>query len=988
MKRIFVSFLITLGLLLVVTTATLYSHSGNRLIWQLATNNLPELKGEFIQGSFRQGWQFKSLSWHGEAMIIDIQALFLSWQPSRILRGELIIDEVIADSIKMVDLSINEEKETKADRSAIVIPAFEMPLSLELKQLDIRSLEYSQGDNTQLLESLTLSAHAEHQQLTIRQFELNQGAGNVHLEGQLGWQDGFNWQGALSFKEINPEQWFSDYPGVLSGHLSTTAFYNKDQWHLSINPANISGELRHFPVTVTGSLGVNSEEKITANNLSLKMGQNRLQLNGQLEQDWTLTGLIDAPELTAVYPQLNGNLSGDFKLSGSRQSPRFDYKLSSDRLALGDVELSGLFSSGTITNLQTAEGRASITLENLLLDKQPLENIQLSLAGNKQQHRLSVHTGGIVTSDLQVEGSLDNQHWQGQVSALNLSSLLGDWNLQKAFSLKVTQENVQSSPFCVDSRPTTLCFGEGMAEQHNARIDFDLQQLDLARFTPLFPERFVWRSALNASGNIVFSDGNPLATIKINTGAGRFGSASLLADYETLQIDASIDGNQFKAGLDFLSRELGNARLDLDVSDINQSRKLNGQLTINELMLNPFQPLIPDTQHLNGIVTADLQLKGSVENPLLEGKVVVDKAALDNEICQISDMTTQLLMTGSASTISSQLKVGGGSAEVAGSMSWHGGEIEGQIKLTGQELYCEFGGIAHVWSSPDLTLTLDEPPLLSGTLSIPKTRIKVKSLPEQAITSSDDVRIMGADDQEEPQGTQQLALNATIFLGSDVRLSAYGLTSRLTGKLTLSQTGEQPLSGQGVISLSGGRYRYLGQDLVIKEGQFLFQGPLDSPFFTVNAQRHPDATADRVKVGVKVSGSMHAPNWSVYSTPNMPQQEQLSYLVRGRGMQSSSNDGMQSALLGLGLSELGSSTTELGDRVGIKDFSIDTTGQGKDTQVSVGGYIAPGLKMQYGSGVFSSVSEVKIRYEFFPRVYLQVISGLGQALDVFYRFSF
>ncbi|MET4759275.1 translocation/assembly module TamB domain-containing protein [Endozoicomonas sp. NE40] len=302
-------------------------------------------------------------------------------------------------------------------------------------------------------------------------------------------------------------------------------------------------------------------------------------------------------------------------------------------------------------------------------------------------------------------------------------------------------------------------------------------------------------------------------------------------------------------------------------------------------------------------------------------------------------------------------------------------------------MHCSISGFGDIWTSPDLRFNLTDTPLLSGTLAVPKARIEIRSLPEQAVTRSDDVRIVGLTETSEEQETSPIALNTTIALGDDVRILAYGLTSNLAGMLTLTQSDGQPLSGQGSVQLEGGRYRYLGQDLIIKQGQIIFQGPLNTPFLNLDAIRNPEATQDDVIVGVRVTGPTRAPSWSVYSTPTMPQQEQFSYLLRGRGIQTE-GEGMQSILLGMGLGELSQTATKLGDQLGIKDFSVDTTGSGENTQVSVGGYIAPALRLQYGTGVFNSVSEVRIRYEVIPRVYLQAVSGLAQALDVFYRFEF
>ena len=78
----------------------------------------------------------------------------------------------------------------------------------------------------------------------------------------------------------------------------------------------------------------------------------------------------------------------------------------------------------------------------------------------------------------------------------------------------------------------------------------------------------------------------------------------------------------------------------------------------------------------------------------------------------------------------------------------------------------------------------------------------------------------------------------------------------------------------------------------------------------------------------------------------------------------------------------------LGDSVNISDLSLGTSGSGDDTQITVGGNIAPEFRIKYDAGVFNAISEMKVRYELIPRLYLQAVSGVNQAIDLLYQFSF
>ena len=77
----------------------------------------------------------------------------------------------------------------------------------------------------------------------------------------------------------------------------------------------------------------------------------------------------------------------------------------------------------------------------------------------------------------------------------------------------------------------------------------------------------------------------------------------------------------------------------------------------------------------------------------------------------------------------------------------------------------------------------------------------------------------------------------------------------------------------------------------------------------------------------------------------------------------------------------------LGDTLGVKDFAIDTRGQGNDTRVEVSGYVLPGVQIRYGIGLFSALSEVVVRYEIIPKLYIELATGVDSAVDLYYKFS-
>ena len=155
-------------------------------------------------------------------------------------------------------------------------------------------------------------------------------------------------------------------------------------------------------------------------------------------------------------------------------------------------------------------------------------------------------------------------------------------------------------------------------------------------------------------------------------------------------------------------------------------------------------------------------------------------------------------------------------------------------------------------------------------------------------------------------------------------------------------------------------------------------GPIDQPHLNIETYRDPDTIEDNVTVGVRVTGPAAKPKITVYSEPQMAQSEQLSHLLRGKGLQTSGEDGGFNGLLVAGaVSQASGVVSSIGESLGMSDVALDTAGSGDDTQVTLSAYLLPGLQFQYGVGVFSPIAEFKLRYELMPRLYLQAMSRGG-----------
>jgi translocation and assembly module TamB len=134
---------------------------------------------------------------------------------------------------------------------------------------------------------------------------------------------------------------------------------------------------------------------------------------------------------------------------------------------------------------------------------------------------------------------------------------------------------------------------------------------------------------------------------------------------------------------------------------------------------------------------------------------------------------------------------------------------------------------------------------------------------------------------------------------------------------------------------------------------------------------------------------VQSPETEVFSSPEMPQTDALSYLILGRAPRSEQDDGQMSrAALSLGLNQANKIAGALGAEFGIRDLTLEAEGSGDQTAVVASGYLTDELSIRYGVGIFVPVTTVALRYDLGRYFYLEAASGLAASLDIFYTRDF
>lgn len=177
-----------------------------------------------------------------------------------------------------------------------------------------------------------------------------------------------------------------------------------------------------------------------------------------------------------------------------------------------------------------------------------------------------------------------------------------------------------------------------------------------------------------------------------------------------------------------------------------------------------------------------------------------------------------------------------------------------------------------------------------------------------------------------------------------------------------------------------GSYRAYGQKLTLQKGLLSFNGPVENPLVELRAVRVNNK--ENVTVDIKVSGLANALKLEIFSSPAMPQPEKLSYLVRGRGLDSEASGGIGLAI-GTTLANSSSVIDQLESLNLLSDIEIDDS----DGQASIAGYVGDRVYLKYGVGIDEPINELTVRLYLLTRLWLETVSRLENSADIYYSFD-
>lgn len=851
----------------------------------------------------------------------------------------------------------------------------------------------------------------------LTDFSILSNVGRVQIDGQANWEKNVRFAAALNLSGLNTKEVLPQTPLTVDGSFVIWGERQNGRWKAKLQDLTVLGELRGQSLALTGAVESHGNGIVEAPELYFAVGNNTFEFSGKADFAKDIPELdfktkIDAPDFGLVDPNLLGSVKGTLAVTGTTRLPVINADLTARNIDYFGTTLKRGHLTGRMRSRDVVSGRLTLQLTDFKTQGVDMRKATIELRGNELRHNLTVHTEGTpVSVDAKISCIYERMlgNWAGALAELKVKTAYGPVTLEKPMRLAYVPDlnRANVSKACLAHTHARLCLENDLkidlTNRSDLRILIGLPKFDLAFIKQYFPGRFVADGIIKANADVTLPAGlSELPRGRVTVRAQdistkyRMDLSDLKVGFNSVHLSFANAKDSIEGNWKIDIKDNGDIEGSLRMSDLFNSRTVDGTLkfvAVDATLVNSF---LSPGESAEGQWFGNLRFAGTLEEPLIYGRTGLFNAKLDSTKLPFEMLTSDIKLTfnGNSSTLEGHLKTPQGEVALNGSADWRTiGEGKAIVTTKGSNLRVTLPPDIEFDLTTDVTCEASSDLIkLDGAISIPWAKVSVSKLPASAVDVSDDVVRLDRPRAKKKAAGKPIPIesNLRIHIGDDVRVEAMGLKARLTGNLNVIQdNGTLGLTGQ--ISVPSGSFKAYGQDLLVRRGEFHFVGAVANPLLDLEAIRNPDRTADDVIAGIRVTGSVDSPQVAVFTDPVKSETEALSYLIRGEGLDpsgDSDNTMITSALINLGLSQGSHVFESLGDAVGISGLGFETEGVGDSSQLVVSGYVLPGLKVKYGVGIFDSLATLTLRYRVIPRLYVEAVSGVDQALDLLYSFEF
>ena len=740
----------------------------------------------------------------------------------------------------------------------------------------------------------------------IRTLELKQQAGQLALSGTVEFQP-VAWNLYARASEFNPGALLAEWQGSVNLDANSRGVLAEAGPQGSLHIATLSGVLRGRPIAGVGDIEFAAPSRLSGD-LKLSSGKSRVAIKGSS----TGSNEVDATVKLALaslgdwVPDTSGSLNADFRVRGSWPELKIAGTADGKGLAFAENRVARLRVDATVESPLDPAGKVEVRATEVTAAGFTFASINVNASGNQAKHLLAVTAASErLDASLEVAGGLNKPGeplaWRGELTRLMLDTpTIEPLNLRAPVRVVFNDGDFNIGEACLVQNHSALCVEADVKKDGVLRASYSFERVPLGLANVFAAEAMPGqlrgevaghgdvRRAADGQwfGEAIIESASAHMDMREEQGAAALGQPTL-PPYEDLQVQASLQGTRASATLSAALMNGGSLKAVLGVTNLTaEAPRLEGTINANMPSLAPFGGFVPTLSNLDGQVTAEILVSGTVAAPEITGNVDATRLQVDLGNLGIELRDGRVLGEARSSggfKLAASVASGKGHIELAGTMDEHG-VVDAHV--LGQNFEAADIPAANVIVTPDLKLTGDPKGYqLRGEVTIPRADINLQKLPQDKSrnVSPDVVVIRDGKEVENAARAAALPVEAvvTVRLGENIKITGYGLESTVTGELVVRESPGVPTTGSGQLTVAG-RYKAYGQDLTIKDGRLLFAGtPLDNPRLAIVAMRK---ISDQQETGLRIAGSAKNPVITVISEPNVGEADALSYLVTGRSL--------------------------------------------------------------------------------------------------------
>jgi len=818
--------------------------------------------------------------------------------------------------------------------------------------------------------------------------------GRLNASGSAGWAPTPTFDIEYALADLDPSLASDLMQGRISASGKASGTFSEDSQTLAVSVRELSG-LINGQLLAGGGAFTYTPDRLVVTDSRVQLGANRVSVRGTAGDSLSLDAVLELSALQELSPDAAGSLSGNLRLRGSRTKPDVHIDASGSDLSWTDYVIGKVTVDANVSSSQVVTAEAD--LHDIVVQDKVIDFARVVATGSLDRH--SVQTD-LRSADSHVafraNGAFAEGRWVGAIDALSIEDrLAGQWSLRDPFNLTVSRDELGLSRACLFRSTDTskACVAATLELAGATTFDLALTEFPLAALPLTLPPEVSIRGFGNLQARGSITDGLLTGTGSV---ALRDASMEALVDEEELSAvlaeasgQVAVTDNRLESSLRLsLADGAGSTTVELTVNDIvdwTSAIRGRGELVLKDMSL--LAVLVPDIANPRGLVSGKLDVSGSLDQPQFLGTVSIADGAFGVrragiEISALNATVSQtdaghLRLTGSAQS-------GGGKINIQGN-TWVSVDkgVRSELLITGQDFELSRLPDWQIAASPSIAMVFDDyKTTVTGNLFIPSTNVRIKEIPESAVSPSPDA-LVHREENVQPATRRKIHIDVAVGLGEDVLFSGFGLSTGIEGAVRLRGGTHVPMTGQGTLSLRDGFYKAYGQELEIERGRLIFNGPLDNPQLDIRAVRR---TTD-VLAGIQLTGTPLQLRSNVFSEPPLRDAEALSYLLTGRPLAgaTSSGDGdmLNAAAFSLGVSGAANIVSQVRSGLGLETLVVE--GGADDSRLIAGKRIGDRLLVEYGYGLIDKLGTLLLRYQLTDRLILESRTGTVSNFDILYK---